>query len=185
MATNMMDGSSPLWRSLRWLVWGGAACLLLLPLVAMQFTADVKWTPLDFIVMGTLLGLGCGAYELAVRVARNNAYVVAFGVAAATAFFTIWINLAVGIVGDPGNPVNGLFFAVVAIAIVAAALARLQPMRMAAAMAVTAVAQTIVGLVAFFATSNYPEGYLLSAFFVATWLTSAQLFRMSACRQMR
>jgi hypothetical protein len=65
------------------------------------------------------------------------------------------------------------------------ALALLRPMRMAAAMAVTALVQAIVGLAAFFASPGYPEGYLLSAFFVATWLTSAQLFRMSARQQPR
>ena len=40
----------------RWLVWGGAAALLLLPLVAMQFTEEVQWTWHDFVIMGVMLG---------------------------------------------------------------------------------------------------------------------------------
>lgn len=35
--------ATPFWRRLRWVVWGGAGCLLLLPAVAMQFTSEVDW----------------------------------------------------------------------------------------------------------------------------------------------
>ena len=37
------------------LVWGGAACLLALPWVAMRFTRDVQWTGSDFLVFGAML----------------------------------------------------------------------------------------------------------------------------------
>ncbi len=185
MAANMTVSNSPLWRGVRWLVWGGAAGLLLLPLVAMQFTAEVHWTLSDFVVMGALLALVGGAYELAVRVARSNTYVVAFGIAVATAFFTIWINLAVGIIGGEDNPANALFFAVLAVGLIGALLARLAPARMARAMAVTAVAQALVGVVAFVTTTGHPEGYVLSGFFAAMWLTSAQLFRVAARDEVR
>lgn len=180
MAANMAVGNSRLWRGMRWVVWGGAACLLLLPLVAMQFTADVDWTLFDFVVMGTMLGLVCGAFELAVWVARSNVYVVAAGVAVATAFLTTWINLAVGIIGNENNPANLMFFGVLAIGFIAVLFARIEPLGMARAMEVTAVAQAIVGVIAFFTASDQPEAYALPGFFVAMWLISAQLFRKAA-----
>ena len=178
MAANMTMSGRPLWRRLRWVVWGGAALLLLLPLVAMQFTEDVKWTPVDFVTMGAMLGLVCGAYELAVRVARSNTYVVAAGVAAATAFLITWINLAVGIIGNESNPANQMFFGVLAIGFIAITLTRLKPLKLARAMEVTAIAQAVT----FVITLAIGEGnlFVLTGFFVAMWLISAQLFRKAA-----
>lgn len=178
MAANMTMSSSPLWRRLRWVVWGGAAFLLLLPLVAMQFAEDVKWTLVDFVTMGAMLGLVCGAYELAVRVARSNTYVVAAGVAAATAFLITWINLAVGIIGNENNPANQMFFGVLAIGFIAVTFARLKPLGMARAMEATAIAQAVTLVI----TLAIGEGYIfvLIGFFVAMWLISAQLFRKAA-----
>ena len=31
-------------------LWGGVLCLLLLPLIAMQFSKEVNWTASDFVV---------------------------------------------------------------------------------------------------------------------------------------
>ena len=41
----------------RLLAWGAAAALLLLPLVAMQFTEEVNWTVFDFLVFGSMLAV--------------------------------------------------------------------------------------------------------------------------------
>ena len=61
------------------------AVILLLPLVAMQFTDEVDWGVFDFVFAGVLLG-GTGVLlELAVRKPRTIAYRVAaaaIGVAA-------------------------------------------------------------------------------------------------------
>jgi hypothetical protein len=163
---------------LRWLVWGGIAVLLALPLVAMQFSDEVQWTAADFIVMGGMLGLVGGAYELVVRVARNNAYVAAAGIAVASAFLMTWINLAVGIIGTEDNPANQMFFGVLLVGFIAAACSRLKPLGMARAMEITAAVQVLVSLITF----AMGEGYIfvLTGFFVALWLVSAQLFRKSA-----
>lgn len=178
MAANMTMSNMPLWRRLRWVVWGGVAFLLLLPLVAMQFTADVQWTLVDFVTMGAMLGLMGGAYELAIRVARSNAYVLAAGIAAATAFLITWINLAVGIIGSENNPANQIFFGVLAIGFIATTLTRLKPLNLARAMEVTAIAQAVT----FAVTLAIGEGniFVLTGFFVAMWLISAQLFRQAA-----
>lgn len=170
--------NDPVWRTLRWVVWGGAALLLLAPLIAMRFTREVDWSPVDFLVMGTLLALVGGAYELAVRVARTHVYVIAFGVAAGTAFLTIWANLAVGIVGEPAEPINRLYFGVVAVAVIGAALARLRPAGMARAMLAAALAQAAGSVVGLFADGV--TVFVLTAVFAVLWLVSAALFHRAA-----
>jgi hypothetical protein len=171
-------GSRPHWRALRWVVWGGASFLLLLPLVAMQFTEEVNWGPFDFLVMGIMLGLVCAAFEVTLRVAHSNTYAIAAGIAMATAFLMSWINLAVGIIGDGSHPANLAFFGVLAIGLIAVVFSRLQPLGMARAMQLMAVAQVLVILVALIARSA--QGAILSLLVTAAWLVSAALFRKAA-----
>ena len=77
------------------------AFLLLIPLIAMQFTNEVNWTSLDFIVMGVLL-LGTGLMcELVIRKINKIGYRIAICGAILAAFLVIWIELAVGIFGTP------------------------------------------------------------------------------------
>jgi hypothetical protein len=79
----------------------GSAFLLLLPLLAMQFTDEVAWNPFDFAVAGVLL-IGTGLlYVLAAKMVSNPRYRIALGVAFALALFLVWAELAVGIAGTP------------------------------------------------------------------------------------
>lgn len=137
---------SPVWRWLRWAIWGGAAGLLLLPAIAMRYTREVDWTAVDFMVMGLMLASVCGLFELGLRVARSNAYVVGALCGAGTGFLIVWSNLAVGIVGNEDNPVNLLFFLVVLLAMALVAVSRLDAGRLARAMTVTATAQAATAL---------------------------------------
>lgn len=178
MAAQMTVATSPLWTRMRWVVWGGAAALLMLPAIAMQFDTEFDWSLFDFVAMGVMLVLVCGAFELAVRMARSHAYVVAAGVAVVNAFLMTWINLAVGIIGNESNPANQMFFGVLAISFIGVVMTRLDALNLARAMEVTAVAQAIVSII----TVVIGEGYIfvLTGFFVAMWLMSAQLFRKAA-----
>ena len=75
--------------------------LLLIPLIAMQFTDEVNWTLFDFIVFGVLLlatGLMC---ELIIRKVNKIEYRIAICLAILVAFLLIWAELAVGIFGTP------------------------------------------------------------------------------------
>jgi hypothetical protein len=75
--------------------------LLLVPLIAMQFTNEVNWTLSDFVVMGILL-LGTGLLcELVLRKVKKIKYRTAIVVAILVAFLLIWMELAVGIFGTP------------------------------------------------------------------------------------
>jgi peptidoglycan/LPS O-acetylase OafA/YrhL len=77
------------------------ALLLLVPLIAMQFTDDVKWTLLDFVAAAVLL-LGTGLMcELVMRKVRKVRHRVAICAALLVALLLIWLELAVGIFGTP------------------------------------------------------------------------------------
>ena len=164
-------------------VWGTTALILLLPLLAMQFTEKVAWDPADFAIFGTMLVGACGTYELAARVTGNNAYRAAVGVALAAAFILVWMTLAVGIIGSEDNPANSMYGGVLAVGIIGAIIVRFQPRAMARALVATALAQALVALIALIAGLGCT--LILTAFFVALWLTSARLFRKAAWEQTR
>ncbi|WP_246498518.1 hypothetical protein [Microvirga soli] len=168
------------------LPWIVAALLLLMPMVAMQFTDEVNWDGTDFLVFGAMLLGACGAYELATRMTGNAAYRAAFGVAVVAAFILIWMNLAVGIIGSEDNPANLMYGGVLAVAILGGLIARFRPHGMARALAATALAQAFVGVIALVAGlgstgANWPRVIIvLTGFFSALWLLSAWLFRRAA-----
>jgi hypothetical protein len=181
MAGNTENGTS--WRGSRWrkAVWGTAALLLLLPLVAMQFTEEMAWGLGDFVIFGTMLFVACGTYELAARVTGNNAYRAAVGVALAAAFLLVWMNLAVGLIGSEDNPANLMYGGVLAVGLMGAIIARFQPHGMARALVGMALAQALVALIAL--SAGWGSALILTGIFVALWLTSAGLFRKAAREQ--
>lgn len=78
--------------------WGGAGLLLLLPLVAMQFTREVNWTGSDFLVFGAMLLAAGAGIELATRARLGTAGKSVAVAAVLAAFLLVWVELAVGIV---------------------------------------------------------------------------------------
>ena len=177
------SGSGSRWRIAR---WGGAALLLLLPLVAMQFSDEMNWDETDFIVMGAMLTAACGAYELGAWMSRNAAYRAAVCVAVAAAFLLIWLNLAVGLIGSEDNPANLMYAGVLAVALAGAIVARGESSGMARALTLTALAQALAGVVALATDAgatgeSWPRDVIvLTGFFGAMWSGSAWLFRKAA-----
>jgi hypothetical protein len=174
------------WAAARWVM---AALMLLLPLVAMQFTDEMAWDKADFALMGVILFAACGTYELAARMTGNIAYRAGVGVAVGAAFVLIWINLAVGIIGSEENPANLLFGGVLAVGILGALIVRFRAHGMAGALAATALAQAIVGSFALIAgldsgNANWPGTIVvLTGLFAMLWLVSAWLFRKASREQ--
>lgn len=77
----------------------GAALILLVPLVAMQFTNEVAWSVFDFVVAGVLL-VGTGLiYVVSARTVRNAQYRYVLGAVLAVALVVVWVELAVGLFG--------------------------------------------------------------------------------------
>lgn len=89
---------SPRWRIA---VWGGAALILLIPAVAMQFSSEVNWGPEDFATIGAMLLAACAAFELTMWLTPSRKWRAVIALAIVAAFLLLWVELAVGIFG-PG-----------------------------------------------------------------------------------
>jgi len=75
--------------------------ILLIPLIAMQFTDEVNWTFADFVVAGFLL-FGTGIlFDMIMRKVNNSDYRVVLYVVLLVVFLLIWAELAVGVFGTP------------------------------------------------------------------------------------
>jgi hypothetical protein len=151
----------------------------------MQVTGEVNWDGFDFAAAGTLIFGALLAYELLARTAGSLAYRAAAAIALATSLLLVWMNLAVGLIGDEGNPANLMFAGVLAVGLAAALLARFRPAGMARALLATALAQIAVGLIAAIAgwaqSASPPLEIMgLTGFFSALWLLAAWLFRTAA-----
>lgn len=171
------------------------ALILLVPWVA-----GAPWTLFDFVIMGALL-FGTGlTYELVARKGGTIAYRAAVGVACVTGLLLVWINAAVGIIGD--GPVNLLYFGVLAVGFVGIFIARFQPREMSLALFATALAQMLVPVIALVVwKAGWPDLLIdrhsphppfapgiapvfgLNACFAMLWVVSALLFRRAADRQ--
>ena len=78
-----------------------ATILLVIPLIAMQFSNEVNWTLSDFVVAAILL-FGTGLLlELVLRKIKNTKNRVILAAIIIVLLLIIWIELAVGIFGSP------------------------------------------------------------------------------------
>ena len=75
--------------------------LLLIPLISMQFSSEVNWTLMDFVVMGALL-LGTVIFlEVVLRNVSKPDLRIALVALILVIFLLIWAELSVGIFGTP------------------------------------------------------------------------------------
>jgi hypothetical protein len=149
----------------------------------------VAWGVFDFVVAGALLG-GTGlGYQLVARRAGNLAYRAAVGVALGAGLFLVWSVLAVGVIGETGDPADLMYAGVLAVGLIGAVAARFQPHGMARALLTTAQAQALVAVIALIAgkhkdpISSVTEILGVNGLFVVLYVGSALLFRHAARRQ--
>lgn len=174
-------------RLVRWAI--AVALLLLIPLVLTWQGSGVDgdgwhWTFFDFVFMGTLLFGSALIYELVARKMTNTAYRAAVGVAVVSGLLLVYVNAAVGIIGED-NGTNLMYFGVLAIGFVSALIVRFKPAGMARALFATGTMQFLVPFIALVFWNDSivqePPGairiVLLNGFFVALWVASAILFR--------
>jgi hypothetical protein len=172
---------------LRWVLV--TAALLAVPALAMAFnvgvpdpgqgTDGVNWGPMDFAIAGVLI-LGAGLlFEYASsRLSGNLAHRAAVGIAVLAGLGLVWVNLAVGMIGDEGNPANLMYLVVLFVALVGAAVARFEPREASVAMFAAAGAHAAVVAIAL--SFGLGPQVLADAFFIAAWIASALLFRQAS-----
>jgi hypothetical protein len=166
------------WRLIGWAI---PVALLTIP-----WLAHWPWSAADFIIAAAMFGIVGGTFELAVRASGSRSYRGGAAVALATAFLLVWINLAVGIIGNEDNPLNLMFFGVIGAAIVGSIVARFEADGMARAMIVAGVIQALIGIDVYLqgAAATEPPGpiaiLMLIEFFALAWFASAWLFRRAA-----
>lgn len=177
-----MDNSSKPFGYWRILMWGGAAALLSLPALAMRFYPDagVNWSGGDFVVMGVLLLVACGAVEIGARMSNSLLYRAGIIVAVGVGFLTVWVNLAVGMIGEGNNRANLLFLGVLGIAGLGALVVRFAARGMARVMLAAGLAQAGIATYVAVAALDKPQTAVLIALFALPWWLAAGLFQVSA-----
>ena len=75
--------------------------LLSIPLIAMQFTKEVKWTLSDFLIMGILLFATVFTIDFVLKKVKTfkSRLILVLGIVAL--LMIIWAEMAVGIFGSP------------------------------------------------------------------------------------
>lgn len=179
-------------KLIRWAVV--VALILLIPLVLTIRDGGVEgvgwnWTLFDFVFMGILL-FGAGlVYELVARKMESGAYRAAVGLAVVTGVLLVWINAAVGIIGDDDG-FNLMYFVVLAIGFIGALIALFQSRGMARALFAMALAQFLVPVIALIISNPDTWGppgvlgvFVLNSFFALMFVGSALLFRRASAAE--
>lgn len=173
---------------LRWVLI--TAAVLAIPALAMAFqlgvpdpgrgTAGVNWGPMDFAIVGILV-LGAGLlYEYASSRAGTTAQRIAVAIAVGAGFLLIWVNLAVGMIGDEGNAANLMYLLPLVVALIGAAVSRFEPREASVWMFVTAGAQALILVIALVA--GLGPTVPADLFFIGLWVASGLLFRQAGQR---
>lgn len=82
-------------------LYGIPVMLLVLPLVAMQFTKEVNWTVSDFVIGGILLFGTAGIIDFVLRKVKSRRNRIILSVSVLLVLMLIWAELAVGLFGTP------------------------------------------------------------------------------------
>lgn len=84
-----------------YLLLGIAACILIIPLIAMQFTSEVNWDATDFLVAAVLLFGVVSLIELSLRNIKKAKYRTPIIIGIIILLLLVWMELGVGIFGTP------------------------------------------------------------------------------------
>jgi len=77
-------------------------CILLsIPYIAMQWTREVNWKLIDFIVAGVLIFSFLTGISLLIKSIKDKKRLVFYIIALILIFVMIWVELAVGIFNSP------------------------------------------------------------------------------------
>lgn len=165
------------------------AAVLMVPLIAMQFTDEVNWSLGDFVVMGALM-FGAGTLMvLTLRLSSNLIFRAAAVVGLGTLSLMVWANLAVGLIGAGPNPGNLLYIAVLAVAGIGFYLSRFTAGGLERTTIATAIALVVHTAIALFSgMQHYPGSSVVeiigvNLFFLVPLTIAGFLFRRAGEQQ--
>jgi hypothetical protein len=75
--------------------------LLFIPLIGMWITDEINWSPLDFIIMGSLLTLLGAGINFVINYTKNSNNKTLYIGILVLIFLLIWAELSVGIFDSP------------------------------------------------------------------------------------
>lgn len=161
--------------------------LLLIPLVAMQYTAEVNWTFSDFVFAAVVLFGAGSTFVLIARMGSNGTYRLAAGVGVVAGLLLVWANAAVGLVGSEHNPANMLYALVLLVALGGAIAARFRPLGTSNAMFAASLTYVIITVLALFVWTPTGAGaeptapllnvVVANGVFATLWAVAGILFR--------
>jgi hypothetical protein len=157
--------------------------ILLIPLIAMQYTTEVDWSVADYIIMGTLLFGTGSAFVILTAYSTNYLYKLAMVIAVGSTFLMIWVNLAVGLIGGGAHIGNLMYAGVIVIGLVGTFLARFSSQGMAHTMFAMSAGFAVILIIALVADmQNYPGSSVIeiigvNGFFAMLYVLAGTLFR--------
>lgn len=175
-------------RRLSFILWLGAAGLLLVPLIAMQYSDEVQWTAFDFVFAGGMLFGSLAVFELALWRAPSLAYLGGVIFALGTSFVLIWVSGAVGIIGSEDNPANLWFLGIPLLVAIWAVAGMFRARVLMLVMFAAALAQVAIGAWAVIGNlgaedPNWPMDAIGATVVLSIgWLLAGGLFRVAAHR---
>lgn len=82
-------------------IYTTATIILSVPLIAMQFTEEVRWSPADFLIAGILLFSAAFAVSTIINTMKLPGKRIIYVAAVLIVLILIWAEMAVGIFGSP------------------------------------------------------------------------------------
>ncbi len=157
------------------------AILMTLPLFGSLFLDGWAWSKFDYVFAGVMFLALASLFELGIYLSKHTMYRAGFGLALLTGFVIIWGNLAVGFIGSEENPINLLYFAILAVAFLASILVRFDAGKMSHIMYSTGLGIALVPVTAMITGTSINEHsvFVFNLLFAVLFVGSGLLFRNS------
>lgn len=157
--------------------------VLVIPLVGTFTVEGWNWDGFDFVVAGIVLFTAFFMIEFLAKKMRDIPSRVATGITVVTTLLIVWVNLAVGIIGD-GNNTSACYMLVVPVGFIGLALSRLKPQglsytafAMAAVMLLVPTVAWLIGNPDIHQETQVLKVFILSAGFAFWYIVAGVLFR--------
>jgi hypothetical protein len=173
-------------------VGGVTLTILSIPLIAMQFTDEVAWSFLDFVIAGIFLSGSGITFGLIARRLADSSYRYGVGLGVLASLALMWVNGAVGIIGSENNDINVLYALVIAAVFFGGIVSRLNPRGLAITMFLAAGIQFIIPIIGlfvwkwtgmshqeFWGAGSILRTFVFNSMFMMMYLVAGLLFNLS------